>query len=199
MQRHEGEEKESGAERVRQTAKDVTASVKSAFTETVDSFEKLYWEEIREMYDAEHRIHEALNTMAESASTPELRQAFEEHRKQTGHQIDRLEAIFRHHNRDPERATCQGCKGLIDEGTMVVNNTESGPTCDAAMIAAAQAVEHYEIAQYGTMRTYAQRLGYGDDIERLRESLKEEKESDKKLTDLAEQTVNPQAKRKSSS
>ncbi|MFB6352242.1 MAG: ferritin-like domain-containing protein [Bradymonadaceae bacterium] len=199
MQRHEGKEgEESGTEKVRQTAKEVTETVKSAFTENVDSFDKLYWEEIEEMYDAENRIHEALGTMAESASTPELREAFEEHRQKTDGQIRRLEEIFDHHGREPERATCQGCKGLIDEGTMVINNTEACSICDAAMIAAAQAIEHYEMAKYGTLCAYAERLGFSDDIDKLKTTLDQEKETDKKLSELAEDTINPQAERESS-
>ncbi len=196
MQRKPEEEKSersSTSEKVRQTAKDVTESVKSAFSSNVENLEQLYWEEICQTYDFENRIVEALSTMAESASRSEVKQAFEHHRDETQEQINRIEKVFRAHDRDPERASDEGIKGLVDEGTQIMNSTEEGPVRDAALIAAAQAVEHYEIARYGTLRTYAEQLNFDEDANYFESTLEEEKNTDKKLTDLAESSVNPQA------
>jgi ferritin-like metal-binding protein YciE len=189
----ESSERSSTSEKVRQTAKDVTESVKSAFSVELDDLEQLYWEEICQTYDAENRIMEALSTMAESASRSEVKEAFEYHRDQTQEQINRLEKIFRAHDRDPERSSDTGIKGLIDEGTQIMNNTDEGPVRDAAMIGSAQSVEHYEMARYGTLRTYAEQLNFEEDVNYLESTLDEEKNTDKKLTDLAEGSINKAA------
>ena len=196
MQRHEGKEhreEESGTEKVRQAVKDVAEAVKSSFSETAKDLSQLYFEELQETYDAEHRIVAALETMSDQASHSELREAFDKHRHQSEDQIDRLNQIFDSHGRNKERATSKGIKGLIDEGTHAMNNTEKGPVRDAGMIAAAQAVEHYEMAKYGTLCAYAERLGFSEDVKHLKKTLEEEKKTDEKLTEMAEETINPQA------
>jgi ferritin-like metal-binding protein YciE len=199
MQREPEEEssdRSSTSEKVRQTAKDVAESVKSALSIELEDLKQLYGEEIRQTYDAENRIMEALWNMAESASRSEVKEAFEHHRDETKEQINRLEKIFRSHDHDPERAADEGIKGLIDKGTQIMNNTDEGPVRDAAMIAAAQSIEHYEMARYGTLRTYAEQLNFDQDVHYLESTLEEEKNTDKKLTDLAESSINPEAAEK---
>jgi ferritin-like metal-binding protein YciE len=159
----------------------------------VSSFEELSLEGLKDIYDAEHQITEALPQMAQAASSPELKHAFQLHLKQTQNQIKRLDQVFSLIGQQPERKTCVATRGLIAEGQQHLHETEQGPLRDAALIESAQKVEHYEMAAYGTARTYAQQLGQEQIAQLLEETLREEEETDQKLTDIAENVVNRQA------
>jgi ferritin-like metal-binding protein YciE len=161
----------------------------------IDSLQKLFVHELKDLYSAENQILKALPKMADKASTPELRQAFEMHHKQTEEQVRRLEQIFDSLEHQPGGQKCVGMEGLIEEGEDVMKDAEDDAVRDAGMIAAAQRVEHYEIAAYGTARTYARMLGNEDAARLLQQTLDEEGETDKKLTKLAESRVNPKAMR----
>jgi ferritin-like metal-binding protein YciE len=159
----------------------------------MDSLQKLFVHELNDLYSAENQMLEALPKMAEKASNPELRQAFERHHRQTEEQVRRLDRIFDSLEHQPGDHKCRGMEGLIEEGEEVIREAESDAIRDAGMIAAAQRVEHYEIAAYGTARTYARQLGNEDAAELLQQTLDEEGETDKRLTMLAEGQVNREA------
>jgi ferritin-like metal-binding protein YciE len=159
----------------------------------LNSLQDLYIEQLQDLYDAEQQILEALPKMIEKASHPELRQGFELHLRQTQEQVRRLDQIFESLGEDAEGEECEGMKGLLKEGEKLMKERADTDVLDAAMIAAAQRVEHYEIAGYGCARTYAQALGRSEDADLLQQTLDEEGETDKKLTQIAEQVVNPAA------
>jgi ferritin-like metal-binding protein YciE len=161
----------------------------------IDSLEKLFVHELKDLYSAENQILEALPKMAKKASSPDLRKAFESHRRQTEEQVKRLEQIFDSLEYQPGGHKCRGMEGLIEEGEEVMEDAEDDATRDAGMIAAAQRVEHYEIAGYGTARTYARLLGNDEAARLLQQTLDEEGETDKKLTMLAESGINRDAMR----
>jgi ferritin-like metal-binding protein YciE len=159
----------------------------------LESLHDLYVEELRDLYNAENQLLKALPKMAKAASDPNLRAAFEEHLAVTRGQVDRLDRIFK---RLGERATgkkCAAMEGLIEEGKEMMEEEAPPAVLDAALISAAQKVEHYEIASYGCVRTYARLLGYDDAAELLQETLDEEGDADKKLTELAETVINVEA------
>ncbi len=160
----------------------------------LNSLQELYVSELKDLYDAENRIIKALPKMAEAASRPDLRAAFEEHLQQTRHHAERLEQILRGLDESPKGQKCKGMQGIIDEGEDMMEKDAPDSVADAALIAAAQRVEHYEIAAYGTVRSYARQLGYADQAELLNQTLQEEGETDKKLTSLAESSINEEAK-----
>jgi ferritin-like metal-binding protein YciE len=157
------------------------------------SLEDLFWDQVKDIYDAEQRLTDALPKMADAANDPTLKSAFREHLEQTRHHVERLEQIFRGGGKDPERETCDGIKGLLKEGESMIGAKGDADTCDAGLIAAAQRVEHYEIAVYGTIRTYAESMGRNDFADLLQRTLDEEGQADKKLTEIAVRKVNPQA------
>jgi ferritin-like metal-binding protein YciE len=161
----------------------------------IDSLQKLFVHELKDLYSAENQILKALPKMAEKAANPQLRQAFEEHHRQTEEQVRRLDRIFDSMEHEPGGQRCKGMEGLIEEGEDVIRDSEDDRVRDAGMIAAAQRVEHYEIAAYGTARTYARMLGNDEAARLLQQTLDEEGETDKKLTELAESQVNPEAMR----
>ena len=132
--------------------------------------------------------------MAEAANSPDLRNAFEEHLEQSRGQLSRLEQVFQSLNETPKGMKCKGIIGIIDEGEDLMDEDAAPAVADAALIASAQRVEHYEIAAYGTARTFARRLGYQDQAELLDRTLQEEGMTDKKLTSLAESYINEGAK-----
>jgi ferritin-like metal-binding protein YciE len=160
----------------------------------LNSLHDLYVTELKDLYDAENRIIKALPKMAEAASSPDLKNAFEEHLQQTRNQAMRLEQIFQKLDESPKGEKCKGMVGIIDEGEDLMDEDAPPAVSDAALIAAAQRVEHYEIASYGTARTFARRLGYQDHERLLSETLEEEGQTDKKLTMLAESYINEEAK-----
>src|SRR5262249_44590673 len=152
--------------------------------------EDLFVNELRDLYNAENQLVKALPKMAKSASSPELRQGFEEHLEQTRHHVERLEQVFEQLGTKARGKKCQAMEGLIDEGKDLMDEDAEPPVMDAGLIAAAQKVEHYEIAGYGTVRTWAEHLGHHEAAELLQQTLDEEKQTDQKLTRLAEQMVN---------
>lgn len=158
-----------------------------------DDLNDLFIEQLEDLYDAEKRLTDALPKMAEAATATELKQAFRAHEAQTQQHVQRLEQIFERIGKSPERTTCEAMKGLIKEGEEMISAKGSDFVRDAALIAAAQRVEHYEIAGYGTVRSFAERLGMDDVAQTLQQTLDEEGETDKRLTAIAEGSVNPQA------
>jgi ferritin-like metal-binding protein YciE len=162
-------------------------------SETLNSLADLFKHELKDLYDAEHRITEALPQMAEKAHNPELKRAFQNHLRQTEKHIERLNSVFEHLGQDAERHTCDAMAGLIKEGSHILGADGCEDTIDAALIAAAQKVEHYEIASYGTCRALAQQLNDTYAAELLGQTLDEEKDTDEKLTAIAEGAVNPAA------
>jgi ferritin-like metal-binding protein YciE len=164
-------------------------------SQTFNSLEDLFVNQLEDLYDAEKRITKALPKMVDAASSPNLKQALQKHLTETQQQVDRLERVFKQINRTPERETCEAMKGLLSEGEEMVSAEGASDVKDAAIIAAAQRVEHYEISGYGTARTFAQRLGYADAALLLQNTLQEEVAADKKLTEIAESSVNVRAAR----
>jgi ferritin-like metal-binding protein YciE len=154
----------------------------------------LYLTELKDLYHAEQQIIKALPKMAEAASSPELRNAFEQHLAETRVQAERLEQIFQKLGEPAKGQKCKGMVGIIDEGEDMMDEDAPPAVADAALIASAQRVEHYEMAAYGTARTYARRLGFADQAQLLQQTLTEEAETDKKLTSLAESYINEEAK-----
>ena len=142
---------------------------------------------LKDIYDAEKQLTKALPKMAKAAESPELRASFEEHLEITRMQVNRLEEVFKSLGMAARGKTCEGMKGLIEEGQEMMEELEKGPTLDAALISAAQKVEHYEIASYGTLATFAEIMGHQDAKDLLGQTLDEEKEADEKLTRVAGQ------------
>ncbi len=159
----------------------------------IDSLQKLYIEELKDIYSAEKQLIQALPRMAKKVSNPQLRQGFEAHLETTRKQLERLDQIFERLERSPRGKKCQGMEALIEEGKEMMEQDIEPEVLDAALIAAAQKIEHYEIAGYGTLRTYARLLGEEEDARLLQQTLDEEGEQDKQLTQLAESTVNVEA------
>jgi ferritin-like metal-binding protein YciE len=159
----------------------------------LDSLKDLYIDELRDLYNAETQLVRALPKMAKGASTPELQTAIEHHLEETKGQVNRLENIFKELGVNPKGKRCRAMEGLIEEGKEVLDAEGEPAVLDAALIAAAQRVEHYEIAGYGCARTFAQLLGDMNAAKLLQETLNEESNADKKLTELAEHMVNAEA------
>jgi len=159
----------------------------------VTTMEELFMEELRDLYDAETQLTKALPKMAEAATSEELRNAFEEHLGQTENQVARLKRIFELSSEEPTGKKCAAMKGLIKEGDEMASDTEETAVRDAGLIAAAQKVEHYEISGYGTARAHAELLGNDEAVRLLEETLREERETDKKLTELAQSMINEEA------
>lgn len=160
---------------------------------TVDTVEKLLVEELKDLHSAEKQITKALPKMAKNASNSDLKAAFETHLKQTEGQIERLDRVFEILGKSSGGKTCKGMQGLLEEGSETIGETE-GEVRDAAMICAAQKVEHYEMAGYGSARTWAQQLGQKEIADLLQQTLDEEGETDHKLTQLSGK-INRQAQR----
>src|SRR5262245_49853298 len=161
----------------------------------LNSFETLFVDQLRDLYDAEQRLTKALPKMADAAHNSALKAAFQHHLRETQNQVSRLERVFQMVGQSAETETCEAMKGLLAEGEEAIKAKGDPDVKDAALIAAAQRVEHYEMAGYGCARTFAQRLGKPDAARLLQETLNEEEATDKKLTQLAEQSINPKAQR----
>jgi ferritin-like metal-binding protein YciE len=159
----------------------------------VDTLRDLFVKELSDIYSAEKQLLKALPKMAKAASFPELKKAFETHTTQTKNHVARLDDVFASIGEKPKRVRCKGMEGLIEEGSELLKEKGVPAALDAGMIAAAQRVEHYEIAAYGTARTYAETLGEDDAAKLLQETLNEESETNEKLTNIAVTTVNPAA------
>jgi ferritin-like metal-binding protein YciE len=161
----------------------------------LETLEDLFVYELQDLYDAENRLTDALPKLVESAASPKLRTAFENHLRETEGHVSRLERIFKQLGHVPERETCDAIKGLISEGEHVMAAKGNNVVRDAALIAAAQRVEHYEIAGYGTARALALTLGLKGIPEILTQTLEEEGNADKTLTAIAEGSINPASAR----
>jgi len=159
----------------------------------LDSIDALFLHELQDLYSAERQLTAALPKMAKNANSSELKSAFETHLEQTKEHMHRLEEIFESLQLSAGRHKCKAMEGLIEEGSELLKEDAVESVRDAAMIGAAQRVEHYEIAGYGTARTYAEMLGHVDAAELLQKTLDEEKETDQLLTELAMTTVNVEA------
>jgi ferritin-like metal-binding protein YciE len=159
----------------------------------MDTLQKLYTEELRDLYNAENQLLKALPKMAKGASSQELKDAFEKHLEQTKTHVERLEEIFEELGEKPKGKTCRAMKGLIQEGSEILEEDGDESVLDAGIIVAAQKVEHYEIAGYGSVRTFAHLLGKDKSAELLQTTLDEESETNEILNKLAESVVNPEA------
>ncbi len=160
---------------------------------TARTLQELFLSTLQDIYHGERQILKALPKMAKNATTPELKQAFQKHRDQTEGQVERLQRVFEMMDKTARGRTCQAIEGIVEEGTEVMSEAEPGEVMDAGLIAAAQAVEHYEIARYGTLRTWAEQLGMKDAAKLLNETLQEEKMTDELLNKIALSNVNRKA------
>ncbi len=156
------------------------------------SLEDLYVDELKDLYSAEKQLIRALPKMAKAASSRELKTAFQEHLEQTKEQASRLEQLFERMGKNGRGKKCKGMEGLIEEGQEMLSEDAEPAVMDAAIISAAQRIEHYEIAGYGCVRAYAQTLGMEDAVSVLQQTLDEESQANEKLTDIAE-IVNEEA------
>ena len=158
------------------------------------TLETLFHETLKDIYYAERKILKALPKMARGASSPELKAAFEKHRDQTEQHVERLQQVFELLGKRAQGKTCEAIEGLIAEGEEILEEFKGQPAVDAGLASAAQAVEHYEMARYGTLARWAKELGMKDAQQILATTLKEETETDQLLTTLAESALNPAAK-----
>ena len=158
-----------------------------------DALHELFLDELADVYSAEKQLTKALPKMAKAAQSPELRGAFETHLEETENQISRLEEAIKSMGESLKRKKCKGMEGLLEEGKEMMEEKEESPALDAALIAAAQKVEHYEIATYGTLCNWAEMMGHREALDLLKQNLAEEKATDEKLTEIAESTANQQA------
>jgi ferritin-like metal-binding protein YciE len=159
----------------------------------LDTLQKLYIDELRDLYNAENQLLKALPKMAKGASSEELKNAFENHLRQTETHVERLEQVFEQLDQTAKGKTCRAMKGLIQEGSEILKEEGDPSVLDAGIIVAAQKVEHYEIAGYGSVRTFAEVLGQNKAAELLQTTLDEESEANELLNGLAETIVNPEA------
>ena len=157
------------------------------------NLEDLFGETLKDIYFAEKQILRALPKMAKEAASPELKQAFETHRDETEGQVERLNQVFEQLGRPARGKTCEAIVGIIDEAKEIMEEFKGAEALDAGLAASAQAVEHYEIARYGTLKTWARQLGLDDAAKLLDETLQEEIKTDQLLTKLATATVNKKA------
>lgn len=154
---------------------------------------ELFLDELADMANAEQQLIKALPKMAKKAESDELRQGIEQHLEETQEHASRIEQVYQSINESPRRKTCAAMKGLIEEAEEIMKEQEDTTALDAALISAAQKVEHYEIASYGTLVAWAERMGHDDAAELLRETLEEEKATDDRLTSIAESIANERA------
>jgi ferritin-like metal-binding protein YciE len=161
----------------------------------LETLHDLYVRELHDMYDAESQIIKALPKMIDATNSSELRNALANHLEQTRTHVDRLEQVLRLHNEEVEGEKCKGMKGIIAEGGALIKNDDNLNVRDAAIIASAQKVEHYEIASYGTLRTWAEMMGHEEPALLLKQTLDEEEAADAKLTEIA-MTLNTEAVRR---
>ena len=160
------------------------------------NLDKLFHDTLRDVYYAERKALQALKKQARAARSSELRQAFETHRDETEGQIERLQQVFETIGKRPQGKTCAAMDGIAEEAEEIMEEYKDSPALDAGLLAAAQAVEHYEITRYGTLAAWARQLGNAEGERLLRETLAEEEKTDKILSDLAEATINAAAEQK---
>ena len=156
--------------------------------------DNLFHDTLKDIYFAEKRILSTLPKMAKAAQSEELKAAFEKHRGETEGQIERLEQVFAIIGEKPRGKTCAAIVGIANEGAEIMEEYKGSPALDAGLLAAAQAVEHYEISRYGTLRAWAEELGLNEAVELLQETLQEEEATDEALTKIAKSVINQQAK-----
>jgi ferritin-like metal-binding protein YciE len=161
------------------------------------TMDDLFLDSLRDLYDAEKQITKVLPKMSKAASSDDLKAAFEQHLQVTKRQVERLEQIFTQLDEKPGGKKCAAMEGLIEEGAELIQEGKPSSILDAGLIGAAQKVEHYEMAGYGTARTFATLLGHTEAAQLLQETLEEEKETDQQLTELAESVVNEDAAQQS--
>lgn len=161
----------------------------------LESLHDLYLSELRDLYGAEHQIIKALPKVIDKTTSPQLRQALEMHLEQTRGHVTRLEQVFQMHGEEAKKEKCKGMNGILDEGDDMIGKDASPDVRDAAIISACQRVEHYEMAGYGSVRTYAEQMGHDRAAAILQQTLDEEGQADKKLTEIAESRVNVEATR----
>jgi len=159
----------------------------------VKTLDDLFHDTLKDIYFAEKKILVALPKMAKAAQSEELRAAFEKHQAETEGQIERLEQVFAEIDAKPQGKTCDAIMGIIEEGKEIMEDYDGAPALDAGLLAAAQAVEHYEIARYGTLVAWAEKLGLSDSVKLLKQTLDEEEKTDQTLSGLAESTINEMA------
>lgn len=159
------------------------------------TLETLFHDTLKDVYYAEKKILKSLPKMAKAAQSPELKAAFEKHETETEEQIERLEQVFEILGKKPQGKTCDAINGIIEEGQEIMDEYKGTPALDAGLLAAAQAVEHYEISRYGTLKRWAGLLGMKDAVKLLDETLKQEAKTDESLTKIADKTVNDTALR----
>jgi ferritin-like metal-binding protein YciE len=160
------------------------------FSEDIKTMDELFVHTLRDIYYAENQILKALPDMIQKASDPQLKQGFQTHLGETKNHVKRLEEVFKQHGEDPSGVDCPAIDGIIEEAKDIAGDVEDKTVLDAALIAAAQAVEHYEITRYGSLIAWARELGRDDCAALLKQNLDEEKAADKKLTDLAQSRIN---------
>lgn len=151
---------------------------------------ELFHDTLKDIYFAEKKILAALPKMAKAAQSDELKAAFEKHHGETEGQVERLEQVFAEIGAKPQGKTCDAIMGILEEGKSIMEDYKGAPALDAGLIAAAQAVEHYEMARYGTLRTWADELGYAKSVKLLQQTLDQEETTDEALTELATSSVN---------
>ena len=154
---------------------------------------ELFHDTLKDIFFAEKKILATLPKMAKAAQSPDLKRAFEKHRGETEGHVVRLEKVFAAIDKKPQAKTCDAIVGITEEGAEIMKDYKGSPALDAGLLAAAQAVEHYEMSRYGTLRTWAQELGLNDAVRLLEQTLEEEKKTDATLTKIAESVVNQQA------
>ena len=159
----------------------------------METLQDVYIEELRDLYDAEQQLLKALPKMAKAATSPELKSAFEEHLEITQGQVNRLDQVFDKLGEKPKGKKCEAMKGLIEEAKERMGEDIDEEALDVSLIVAAQKVEHYEIAGYGSVRCFAELLNRDEEADLLQETLDEEKDADDRLTDLAENSINVEA------
>ncbi|WP_292085294.1 MULTISPECIES: ferritin-like domain-containing protein [unclassified Brevundimonas] len=157
------------------------------------TLDNLFHDTLRDIYYAERKILKSLPKMARAAQAPELRAAFEKHKEQTEGQIERLQQVFEIIGKAPRGKTCDAIEGILAEGDEIIEEYKDSPALDAGLLAAAQAVEHYEITRYGTLKRWAQAMGLQDAVKLLDETLQEESQTDEDLTTIADAAVNAEA------
>ena len=162
-------------------------------TKEPKSLDELFHNTLKDIYFAEKKILSALPKMIKAAQNDKLKAAFEKHHGETQGHVERLEEVFASIDKKPQGKTCAAIVGITDEGAEIMDEYKGSPAHDAGLLAAAQAVEHYEISRYGTLRTWAEELGLGDAASLLQETLDEEKATDEALTRLANTVVNQEA------
>ena len=171
----------------------MATAMKASARASTKMLDDLFHDTLKDIYFAEKKILATLPKMAKAAHSPDLKAAFEKHRGETQGHVDRLEKVFTAIGKKPQGKTCAAIVGITDEGAEIMDEYKGSPALDAGLLAAAQAVEHYEISRYGTMRTWAEELGLSEAVELLEATLMEEKATDEALTDIAISVVNQEA------